>query len=100
VPLSSGDASEVVKGLVNWSNWVLAGRGLYYAATRDQVPLRRQEFQVQYLEFSSGHATTLFRKEVVFGGHLFMAVSPDEKWILFSEAPGWQSELMLMENFR
>ncbi len=27
-------------------------------------------------------------------------VSPDEKWILFGEAPGRQSELMLMENFR
>lgn len=29
-----------------------------------------------------------------------MTVSPDEKWILLGEAPAWQSELMLMENFR
>jgi hypothetical protein len=29
-----------------------------------------------------------------------LAVSPDEKWILFSEMPFAQSELMLVENFR
>jgi hypothetical protein len=31
---------------------------------------------------------------------LALALSPDEKWILFGEAPGNQSELMPMENFR
>jgi sugar lactone lactonase YvrE len=99
VPLAGGDESEVVKGPVGWQDWALGRRGLYYATARDVVTARRQEFTIQYLDFGSGKATTLFRKEGVVA-HLSLALSADEKWILFAEAPGWQSELMLMENFR
>jgi Tol biopolymer transport system component len=98
VPVAGGAESEVVAQPVVWQNWALARRGLYYATVRRQVPLRRQEFTIQYLDFGSGHATPLFRKEGV-GSHRSLAVSPDEKWILFGQDPGWQSELMLMENF-
>jgi hypothetical protein len=99
VPLSGGDESEVVRGPIGWQDWALGRRGLYYTTARDVVALRRQEFTIQYLDSGSGKATTLFRKEGVVG-HLSLALSPDEKWILFGEVPGWQSELMLMENFR
>ncbi len=99
VPLSGGDESEVVTGPVGWQEWALGRRRLYYATARDVVTFRRQEFKIQYLDFGTGKATTLFRKEGV-DGHLALALSPDEKWILFGEAPGNQSELMLMENFR
>jgi Tol biopolymer transport system component len=97
VPVGGGAESEVVKGPVEWQAWALARQGLYYATTRRQ--LRREEFEVQYLDFASGRTTRLYGKE----GELFhypLTVSPDEKWILFGEAPGQQSELKLMENFR
>jgi eukaryotic-like serine/threonine-protein kinase len=97
VPLSGGDASEVVKGPVNWMSWALTGQGLYYATTHSQA--RREEFTIQYLDSSSGRTTLLYRKEGVFF-HLYLTVSPDEKWILFGESPEQQSDLMLMENFR
>jgi eukaryotic-like serine/threonine-protein kinase len=99
VPVSGGGEKEVVTGPVGWQDWALARRGLYYTTARDRMLLRRQEFTIQYLDLGSGHVTQLFRKEGVVG-HLSLAVSPDEKWILFGEVPGWQSELMLMENFR
>ena len=88
-----------MKGPVFWEDWALGRRGLYYATERDQVPWRRVEYKVQYLDFRSGRATPLYRKEGV-DWHLSLTVSPDENWILFGEAPAWQSELMLMENFR
>jgi Tol biopolymer transport system component len=97
VPVGGGAESEVVKGPVGWQAWALARQGLYYATTRRQ--LRREEFEVQYLDFASGRTTRLYGK----AGELFhypLTVSPDEKWILFGEAPGRQSELMLMESFR
>jgi Tol biopolymer transport system component len=97
VPLSGGDESEVVKGPVAWEDWALTRRGLYYATSRTQA--RREEFTIQYLDFSSGRTAPLYRKEGA-AFHLSLTVSPDEKWILFGEAPGQQSELMLMENFR
>ena len=68
-------------------------------STSSQNAGRRVEFEVQYLDFGSGRATPLFRKEGV-ASYLSLTVSPDEQWILFGEAPAWQSELMLMENFR
>ncbi len=99
MPLPTGDESEVVKGPVDWEEWALGRRGLYYATMRWKVLGRRHESTVQYLDLSSGRTTLLFRREGVVR-HQSLAVSPDEKWILFGEAPTGQSELMLMENFR
>ncbi len=39
-------------------------------------------------------------RRVGSSGHMWLAVSPDEQWILYSEWPEGQSELMLVENFR
>ena len=50
-------------------------------------------------DLESGRVTELFRKDGPFF-HVTMAVSPDEEWILYGEAPAATSELMLMENFR
>ena len=55
----------MVKGPVDWADWALARRGLYYATVRSQVSVRREEFTIQYLDFGSGRATPLFRKEGV-----------------------------------
>jgi Tol biopolymer transport system component/predicted Ser/Thr protein kinase len=99
VPTAGGTESEVVAGPVGWEDWALARHGLYYWTAKDQLPLRRQVMTIHYLDFASGRATPLFRKEGVLN-HLSLAVSPDEKWLLYGEVPGWQSELMLMENFR
>ncbi len=98
VLLSGGGESEVVTVPVAWADWALGRRGLYYA-TGQGVSARRGVFTIQFLDFGSGQTTPLFRSEGI-ATHFSMAVSPDEKWILFGEAPGWQSELMLMENFR
>ena len=99
VSLSGGEESEVAKGPLNWQSWALTRRGLYYAGERWQALHRRQEFTIQHLDFNSGRTTLILRREGILG-HQSMTVSPDEKTVLFSEAPGWQSELMLIENFR
>jgi hypothetical protein len=96
--LGGGDESEVVKGPVLWWNWALTRRGLYYATSRGGQA-RREEYTIQYLDFSSGRATPLYRKEGAYL-HVSLTLAPDEKWILLGEAPLQQSELMLMENFR
>jgi Tol biopolymer transport system component len=96
MPVAGGDESEVVDEPVGWEDWALARQGLYYATTRGG---RRREYTIQYLDFSSGRTTRLYRKEGV-QYHISLTVSPDEKWILFGEAPAQRSELMLMENFR
>jgi Tol biopolymer transport system component len=98
-PVAGGNESEVVAGPVGWEDWALARHGLYYWTAHEQVPLRRQVLTIQYLDFGTGRLAPLFKKEGVLN-HLSLAVSPDEKWLLYGEVPGWQSELMMMENFR
>ena len=92
-----GDESEVVSGPGERENWALGRRGLYWATKSGQA--RRQTFEIRYLDFSSGHATQLFR-EVGDAVHFSLTVSPDEQRILFGRAPASHSELMLMESFR
>jgi hypothetical protein len=43
--------------------------------------------------------TLLLRKERPVE-HSWLAVSPDEEWILCGETLSWDSELILVENFR
>jgi eukaryotic-like serine/threonine-protein kinase len=98
VRLGGGEASEVVKAPVNWSDWTLGRRGIYYA-THQELRGRRVEFTIDYLDFASGRATSLFREESG-AFYISLAVSPDEKEVLFGKWPAEQSEVMLMENFR
>jgi len=98
-PLAGGDESEVVNRSVGWQDWAVGRRGVYYATVREMVPRRRTEYTIQYMDFSSGRTTTLYRTAGT-AAHFSMTVSPDERWILFGEIAGWESELMLMENFR
>jgi Tol biopolymer transport system component/tRNA A-37 threonylcarbamoyl transferase component Bud32 len=97
-PLTGGSESRVVEGPV-WSHaWALGRNGIYYAALRKQVLFRRSEYVIQYLDFGSGRTTPLFETGSVT--HVSLAVSPDERSMLFSAISGWQAELMLMNNFR
>jgi Tol biopolymer transport system component/serine/threonine protein kinase len=98
VPVAGGEETEVVRGPVSfWQDWVLTRSGLYYSTIRPGA--RGSEYAIHVLDFGSGRTTEVFRV-VGSSGHYGLAVSPDEEWILYSESPEGQSELMLVENFR
>jgi hypothetical protein len=98
VPVDGGEETEVVGGPVAADRgWAVSEGGLYFATI--QAQMRRQEYTIQYLDFESGQVTELFQKEGPFYHH-WLAVSPDEEWVLYGEQPLMTSELMLVENFR
>jgi len=98
VSLEGGAETEVVPGPIpDALDWALSGNGVYYAEKRWQG--RRGEYAIQYLDFESGEVTELFRRDAL-AEQYSLAVSPDEEWILYAEEPRYESELMLMENFR
>jgi hypothetical protein len=71
--------------------------GLYYIEGRSGAS--RGSFAFQYLDLEFRKVSLLFRRE----GPIYLrslSVSPDEKWLLYEEAPLLTSELMLVENFR
>ncbi len=98
VPVEGGEDTPVLQGLGRLRGWTLSRAGIYYATSRSPS-VASNEYAIHFLDFQSGSTETLFRKEGPFD-HFSLAVSPDEKWILYSEQPAAQSELMLVENFR
>jgi len=54
--------------------------------------------RLQYLDFSSGRSKTILtlQKPAALG----MSLSPDERWLLYSQIDQGGSDLMLVENFR
>ena len=97
VPVDGGKETEVVAGPTNQLAWALSRSGIYYATDHGQG--RRREYAIQFYDFESGEITDLYRKDGPFE-HAWLAVSPDEAWVLYGEAPMGTSELMLVENFR
>ena len=98
MPVSGGEATEVLPGPVAWTDWALSRSGIYFLSTTS-AGAPSPEHAIRHLDFASGQVTDVYRKE----GSLrrqWLAVSPDEKWILYTEHPPWTSELMMVENFR
>ncbi|MGD8896616.1 MAG: hypothetical protein PVJ73_11330 [Acidobacteriota bacterium] len=58
-----------------------------------------QTATLRVLDLRSKTETELFRSEGPFKRR-YLAVSPDDKWILYGQLPYDTSELMLVENFR
>jgi Tol biopolymer transport system component len=101
LPVNGGDETEIVPGPIAASGgWALSRSGIYYATRRAERDLN-EEYTIQHLDLESRQLTQLFRKEGPFDhAAARLAVSPGEEWILFSEFDEWQSELILVENFR
>jgi Tol biopolymer transport system component len=100
VPTEGGEETPVLRIRQGFlSGWNLSQAGLYYATTRYPKAMG-EEYTVSFLDFETGRTETLFRSEGSLFGTYSLEVSPDEKWILYSEQAVAQSELMLVENFR
>jgi len=97
VSAEGGDEAEVFAGPVRAESWAVGGSGIYFSKVEPLV--RGERWAMQHLDPESGRVTELFRKDGPFG-HQTVAVSPDEDWILYGEAPVGTSELTLVENFR
>jgi Tol biopolymer transport system component len=94
VPVEGGDETELVSEPdVIPSSLAVSRSGLYY------IRVWREVYTIRFLDFESGEVTDHFRMEGDYP-YRFVAVSPDEKWLLYNHRPPVQSELMLVENFR
>jgi Tol biopolymer transport system component len=92
VPIAGGERTQVVDGLSHPLNFVVADRGLYFVAVGDAP----SKTSVDFVEFSNGQRTTLatIGKPWWFG----IALSPDQRWLLFPTIDRDGRDLMLVEN--
>jgi hypothetical protein len=99
VPAAGGQETEVLRGPNTKDDWTLSEGGIYFTTWAWGLRLRSARYTIQYLDLGSGEVTELFRRDGS-AWPLYLAVSPDERWILYSEVPILESELKLVENFR
>jgi Tol biopolymer transport system component/DNA-binding winged helix-turn-helix (wHTH) protein len=106
VPVGGGEEKLVVDGLSHSLNFVVAdGGGLYFlaVAARPGVATHviggpRQTLSIDFFELATGKRTTLF----VVGKQSWvgMALSPDQRSLLYSVLDRAGANLMLVEGFR
>ena len=95
VPTGGGEENRISNRPVNWTDWSLSREGMFYLARR---PRRVGEgLAIGYLQFSTGRVTEIYQMESP-SLHGWLAVSPDDQWILYGEVPRWEVDLMLAEN--
>ena len=93
LPTSGGDEEEQVLPEVRGRDWAIGKRGIYFVRTSGQ------DYSIHLFDSETGETTELYREQGA-SAHRELVVSPDEKWLLFSESPAPKSELMLVEGFR
>jgi Tol biopolymer transport system component len=79
-----------------WRYWAVVEEGIYFAtAERPEQPL------IEFLSFATGQVTPVAVLEKRLDrGASGLAVSPDGRWLIWSQLDQVSSDIMLMENFR
>jgi Tol biopolymer transport system component/DNA-binding winged helix-turn-helix (wHTH) protein len=97
VPTSGGDETPVMEfpkpGY--WGYWALAANGVYFVNS-DLRP-----FALEFLEFATGrvaHVAALVKPPVTWESGL--ALSPDERSLLYLQVDQMNSDIALVENFK
>jgi Tol biopolymer transport system component len=76
-----------------WRVWTVTEQGIYFAtAENPSRPL------IEFFSFATGQVTQIAALEKPF--YLGLSVSPDGRWLIYSQLDQSGSDIMLMENFR
>jgi Tol biopolymer transport system component len=97
VSVEGGRATKVLEGLSTYLNVAIVDNGVYFVPVRE----RGRGSSLQFLSFATNRIKPVasFEKPLDFGSAGGLAVSPDGKWVLYTQAEQSGSELMLVENF-
>jgi eukaryotic-like serine/threonine-protein kinase len=98
VAIEGGEETPVL-GKVNTGTWALAKDGIYFFDWKDVLRPVMQSYS-----FSSGRSTTLYEfprgTNLDNSSNTAISVSPDGRWILYTQIDQAGSNLVLVENFR
>jgi eukaryotic-like serine/threonine-protein kinase len=92
MPLDGGEETLVVTGIKSYRTFVVGRRGVYYAHGESG----RDSIRVHDLSTGRSHLVLELSKPVAPG----LSLSPDERYLLYSQVDDEGSELMLVDNFR
>ncbi|HSB13012.1 MAG TPA: DPP IV N-terminal domain-containing protein, partial [Bryobacteraceae bacterium] len=93
MPAGGGEEVQVLESALGFS-FVPAAQGLYFVA-HDHAA---QGSSIRRLDLATGHIATLFHPQRLID--LGLAVSPDERFLLYAQRQDTDTDLMLVEGFR
>jgi Tol biopolymer transport system component/predicted Ser/Thr protein kinase len=90
MPSGGGQETKVLDRVQTFADFAVTHGGLYF------IPAESNS--ILFLDSASGKVTPIAKSEKSIGGGL--AISPDARWLLYTQADQDGSDLMLVENFR
>ena len=99
MPLHGGEETHILDqpgGDVEWCNWALVKNGIYFLDWGSKSNGRKAS--IQFFDFTSRQKIPIFTLDR--GPRDGLAISPDEKSILFSQTKLSESHIVLVKNFR
>jgi Tol biopolymer transport system component/predicted Ser/Thr protein kinase len=94
IPVEGGEESQVVESLSYCGNFDLAEKGIYFIPSSNTS----LGFSVQFFSFDIAKVRPILNSDKpTFQG---LSLSPDGRWILYSQVDQVGSDLMVVENFR
>jgi Tol biopolymer transport system component/DNA-binding winged helix-turn-helix (wHTH) protein len=79
-----------------WRSWAVTDAGIYFASA--EMPARPM---LEFFDFAVGDTTRVAVLERPISARVWgLAVSPDRRWILYTQIDQSSSDIMLMQDFR
>jgi serine/threonine protein kinase len=97
-PGDSGVESRVLESLSDWSRFAVTDEGVYFSPGRSRVEDTFLQSTIEFLDFSTGRIRMVAQLDKPL--FLGLTVSPDGRWLLYSQIDRSGTDLMLVDNVR
>jgi hypothetical protein len=94
VPVEGGEERQVLGDLSHWASFAVVDQGVYFIPRFEWAA----GSSIQFFNFANEKIRPIAATERPVSRGL--SVSPDGRWILYSQGDQGGSDLMLVENFR
>jgi eukaryotic-like serine/threonine-protein kinase len=94
-PVEGGEELRVVASLSDWSRAAVTGDGIYYFPNREPAA-SASGYPIQYYRFADGQTRRI--AQIDKAPFLGLSVSPDGRWMLFSQMDQSGTDLMVVET--
>jgi Tol biopolymer transport system component/tRNA A-37 threonylcarbamoyl transferase component Bud32 len=91
MPVEGGEELRVTDHPIHMRNWVLKEEGIYFI--RESMP----GFTIEFYDLQTDSVTTIAERDELAG--MYVDVSPDGRWLLYTQHDQSESDIFLVEDF-
>jgi hypothetical protein len=94
LPMNGGSEEKFIYARIGWANYAVTGKGIYYAVNNPSA----SGGSIYFHRFADATASEVSSATKRIG--VGLDVSPDGRYLLYTQFDREESDLMLIENFR